>query len=66
MEKHSQLEGSFQASDRGRVKSLDRIVDHTRLKKKFIKGQTLNQSVAKSRNIGAGEPLIIYGREAQF
>jgi len=50
--------GSFQASNFGRVKSLDRIIDHPRIKKQFVKGQILSQSVAKNRNIVTGEPMI--------
>jgi hypothetical protein len=52
------FEGSFQASNLGWVKSLDRIIDPPRIKKQFVKGQILCQSVARNRNIGAGEPTI--------
>jgi len=52
------FEGSYQASSMGRVKSLDRIVPHPRLKQQFIKGHILSQSVSKNRNIITGEPMI--------
>src|SRR5271170_5111053 len=52
------FEGSYQASSMGRVKSLDRIVPHPRLKQQFVKGHILSQSVSKNRNIITGEPMI--------
>jgi hypothetical protein len=52
------FERSFQASTMGRVKSLDRVIDHPRIKKQFVKGQILSQSIAKNRNIVTGEPMI--------
>ncbi|MDP9082135.1 MAG: hypothetical protein M3O71_32380 [Bacteroidota bacterium] len=39
-------------------KSLDRIIDHPRIKKQFVKGQILSQSVTRNRNIFTGEPMI--------
>jgi hypothetical protein len=52
------FEGSYQASNLGRVKSLDRIVPHPRLKQQFVQGRILSQSVAKNKNIMTGEPMI--------
>lgn len=52
------FEGSYQASNLGRVKSLDRNVPHPRLKQQFVKGIILSQSVAKNKNIKTGEPMI--------
>ncbi|MBB6126351.1 NUMOD4 domain-containing protein [Mucilaginibacter lappiensis] len=52
------FEGSYQASNCGRVKSLDRIVPHPRLKQQFVKGRILSQSVSKNKNIKTGEPMI--------
>jgi hypothetical protein len=52
------FEGSFQASTLGRVKSLDRIVPHPRLKQQSVKGQILSQSIGRNRNIVTGEPMI--------
>jgi len=52
------FEGSYQASDMGRVKSLDRTILHPRLKTQFVKGRILSQSVGKNRNIVTGEPMI--------
>jgi hypothetical protein len=43
------FEGSYQASDRGRVKSLDRTIPHPWLKTQFVKGRILSQSVSKNR-----------------
>lgn len=52
------FEGSYQASDLGRVRSLDRTIPHPRLKTQFVKGRILSQSVSKNRNIVTGEPMI--------
>jgi hypothetical protein len=52
------FEGSYQASDLGRVKSLDRIVPHPRLKQQFVKGRILSHSIAKNKNIKVDEPMI--------
>lgn len=52
------FEGIYQASNYGRVKSLDRIVPHTRLGEQFVGGRILSQSIARNRNIKTGEPMI--------
>ena len=52
------FEEYYMASNFGRVKSLDREIPHPRLKKQFIKGRMLSQSVARNRNIVTGEPMI--------
>lgn len=52
------FEDSYQASNLGRVKSLDRIVPHPKLKQQFIKGRILSQSVQENRNLLTGEPMI--------
>ncbi|WEA00668.1 NUMOD4 domain-containing protein [Mucilaginibacter sp. SJ] len=52
------FEGSYQASNYGRVKSLDRVVPHPRLKQQFVKGRILTQSVYKNKNIKTGQPMI--------
>lgn len=52
------FEGSYQASNMGRIKSLNRVIDHPRIYKQFIKGQMLSQSVARNQNIKTGEPMI--------
>jgi hypothetical protein len=52
------FEGSFQASNLGRIKSLDRIVSHPRLYQQFVRGQILSQSIAKNQNLKTGEPSI--------
>lgn len=45
-----QFEGYYQASNLGRIRSLDRIVPHPRLKQQFVKGRVLHQSIAKNVN----------------
>jgi hypothetical protein len=52
------FEGSYQASNMGRIKSLDRTIDHPRLYRQFVKGQILSQSVSKNQDIKTGEPMI--------
>jgi hypothetical protein len=52
------FEGIYKVSNLGRVKSLDRIVPHPRLKEQFVAGRILSQSVAKNRNIKTGKPMI--------
>ena len=51
------FEGIYQASSLGRVKSLDREIPHPRLKKQFVKGRILSQSIAKNKNVKTGEPM---------
>lgn len=53
-----QFEGLYKVSNLGRIKSLDRIIPHPRLKEQFVAGRILSQSVAKNRNIKTGEPMI--------
>ncbi|AFD06837.1 NUMOD4 domain-containing protein [Solitalea canadensis] len=52
------FEGFYQVSNQGRVKSLDRTVEHPRLYSQFVKGQVLRHSIAKNLNIKTGEPMI--------
>jgi hypothetical protein len=52
------FEGIYQASNYGRVKSLDRTVPHNRLGEQFVEGRVLAQSIARNRNIKTGEPMI--------
>jgi len=52
------FEGFYKASNMGRIKSLDRIIDHPRLNQQFVAGRILSQSIAKNRNIKTGEPMI--------
>ena len=52
------FEGTFQASSLGRIKSIDRLIPHPRLKQQFVKGQILSQSVSKNQNLKTGEPTI--------
>lgn len=53
-----QFEGLYKVSSLGRVKSLDRIIPHPRLKEQFVAGRILSQSIAKNRNIKTGKPMI--------
>jgi len=52
------FEGTYKVSNLGRVKSLDRVIPHPRLKEQFVAGRILSQSVAENRNIKTGEPMI--------
>lgn len=52
------FEGSYQASNLGRIKSLDRTVPHPRLKKQFIKGRILSQSIHKNKNVLTDELMV--------
>ncbi len=52
------FEDLYQASNLGRIKSLDRVIPHPRLYKQFVKGRILSQSVAYNNNIKTGEPMI--------
>jgi len=52
------FEGSYQASNMGRVKSLDRIIPHPRLKQQSVKGRILSQSVHNNHNIVTGDPMV--------
>lgn len=52
------FEGLYQVSNLGRVKSLDRVIPHPRLKEQFVAGRILSQSVAENKNIKTGEPMI--------
>lgn len=53
-----EFEGIYQASNFGRIKSLDRIILHARLGQQFVEGRILSQSIARNRNIKTGEPMI--------
>jgi len=52
------FEGLYKVSNLGRVKSVDRIIPHPRLKEQFVAGRILSQSTATNRNIKTGEPMI--------
>lgn len=51
-------EGSYQVSNLGRVKSLDRIIPHTRLYQQFVKGRILKPKVVKDFNKLTGDAMI--------
>lgn len=52
------FEGYYQASNLGRIRSLDRVVPHPRWGRQFVEGRVLSQSLSKNRNIKTGEPTI--------
>jgi hypothetical protein len=52
------FEDIYKVSNLGRVKSLDRVIPHPRLKEQFVAGRILSQSVAMNKNIKTGEPMI--------
>lgn len=52
------FEGYYQVSSLGRVKSLDRVIPHARLKTQFIAGRILTQQVKETPNLKTGEPSI--------
>ena len=52
------FEGIYKVSNWGRVKSLDRVIAHPRLKEQFVAGRILSQSVAMNKNIKTGKPMI--------
>lgn len=52
------FEGVYQASNLGRIKSLDRTIVHARLGRQFVAGRILSQSIAENNNIKTGEPMI--------
>lgn len=52
------FEGYYQASNMGRIRSLDRVVPHSRWGHQFVDGRILSQSLSKNRNIKTGEPTI--------
>ncbi len=52
------FEGIYKVSNLGRVKSLDRVIPHPRLKEQFVAGRILSQSMAENKNIKTGEPMI--------
>lgn len=52
------FEDYYQASDLGSIRSLDRVVPHSRLGSQFVKGRILTQSICRNRNIKTGEPMI--------
>jgi len=54
----SGFEGYYEASNYGRIRSLDREIPHPRLHKQFVKGQILSQSIARNKNILTGEASI--------
>ncbi len=51
-------EESYHVSNLGRVKSLDRVIAHPRLKKQFVKGRILKQKVILNENSVSDEPMV--------
>ena len=57
-----EFEGIYKASNLGRIKSLDREIDHPLSHhKQFLKGKVLKQSITRYKNIKTGEPMVELG-----
>jgi len=54
----SGYEGSYQVSNLGRVKSLDRTIPHPRLYEQFVKGRILKPKAVKDFNKLTGDAMI--------
>ena len=52
------FEGFYEVSNLGRVRGLDRIVEHPRLHKQFVKGRILKQSVSFNSNKVSDVPMV--------
>ncbi len=52
-------EDYYEVSDLGRVRSLDRVVPHPRLKSQFVKGRILRQKVLTDKNT-ISDTLMVY------
>lgn len=53
------FEGSFQASNYGRIRSLDRIVPHKRCEMQFVKGRILKPNIKKHYNNFLDDYVVI-------
>jgi len=53
------FEGSYQVSNLGRVKSLDRFVPHIRCGKQFVRGRILHQNIKRHYNHYTGDYMVI-------
>jgi hypothetical protein len=51
-------EESYQVSNMGRVKSLDRIIPHPRLYQQFVKGRILKQKAVKDFNTSTADDMV--------
>lgn len=51
-------EGYYEISDLGRVRSLDRVIPHPRLKTQFVKGRVLKQKVIYHKNTLSDQPMV--------
>ena len=51
-------EDYYEVSDLGRVRSLDRVVPHPRLKSQFVKGRILKQKILSNKNTISDTPMI--------
>lgn len=51
------FEGYYQASDLGRIKSLDRVIPHPRLKQQFVAGRMLSQKLCYNKNSFTGDRM---------
>lgn len=53
------FEGYYQASTKGRIRSLDRVIPHPRLYSQTVKGRILKQKVCQNINLKVGD-LMFY------
>ncbi len=51
-------EGYYQVSNKGRVRSIDRVIPHPRLYKQFVKGKILKQKAVQDYNKHTGDAMI--------
>lgn len=52
------FEGLYEASNMGRVKSLNRMVLHPRFGEQYVEGRILSHSISKNANTVTGIPMI--------
>ena len=52
------FDGYYEASNLGRIKSVDRIVPHDRLYQQTVKGRMMKQNLCKNRNIKMNDDLV--------
>ncbi len=53
-----EYEDYYEVSDLGRVRSVDRVIPHPRIKSQFVKGRILKQKVQVNQNTISDTPMI--------
>ena len=51
-------EGYYEVSNLGRVRSIDRVIPHPRIKSQFVKGRILKQKIVVNKNSISDEPMV--------